>query len=444
MVTNYINLFLKTLLIGTTSLCPPTGESYTISIPEHIELERNGSFNISLVDTNIKDSINITIDDSFKLVDAHGKDPIYGSINNPNVKFDSKDAQTKTINYSVNEMPVGQWSGELNLSISLESKEETNVLKTGSEINAILKTLNPNVISFSHEHIKGNYLCDISTAQDESILLYFDGNECIITNGKSSKINANTNLSHIFDCLPSTTINNIDYIDMSRCEDLSYAFNNMTNCTSIIGLENIDVSNIRNFSHLLCGDISLLSVPDLQNWGVSDKCTDISYMFDSICYVPKKVNKSRWPSSVDYSHWNVSNVTNMEHTFANAFMVETFNLSGWNTGNVTNMNGMFCMKDNNEKARVKSIIGIDKFDVSKVTDMNDLFYMCRLLDNTNDISGWKPYALTTIDRAFYDARRFDLHMLDGWSKIINTNTISKVDCFGADSGYYVDQGYKPW
>lgn len=444
MVTKYINLFLTTLLFGTTSLCPPIGESYTLSIPEHIKIDSNGSFNIDLVDADIKDSISINIDDSFKLEDAHGKEPIYGKVSNTNLLFDPNNKDSKTVYYSIDDIPVGEWTGELKLSICLDKKAETNVLISGNEINTILSNLNPSIITFSHDSVAGNYLYDLSSANDNSILLYQNGDECIITNNSASKINANVDMSHVFDGLAANAINNIDYIDMSRCEDLSYAFNNMKNCTTIVGIENLDVSNIKSFSHLLCGDTNLASVPNLQNWSVTNKCKDISYMFDSICYVPKKSNKSRWPSSVDYSNWDVSNVTNMEHTFANAFMVETFNLDGWITSNVTNMNGMFKMKDNNEKSRLKTIIGISGFDVSKVSDMSELFYMCRLLDENNDISLWTPTSLVSLDRAFYDTRRFNLHMLDEWSQYFDPNSISKTDCFALDSGYYTDPGYRPW
>lgn len=443
MVSKYINLFLKTFLVGATSLCPPITESYKLYIPEHLNLLTSGSFDVAVEGLNETDILNLCFDDTFTLTDCHGKGTIEGNITNPTISFNTENMDTKTIYYSVDNASVGEWNGTLNLSISLDVQEENNTLIDGISLNSIFSQLNPSAITFSHDNLGDNYLYDLSSSNNESILLFQFGNECIITNCNDSPIVANVDMSHIFDSLNVETINNINYLDTSNCENLSYAFNNIANCTAINGLEQLDVSNVTSFSHLLSGDINLTSVPNLSNWNITDKCTDLSYMFDSICYVPTVNGSSRWPETYDCSKWDVSCVSDMTHTFANAFSLVRLDLSGWNTSNVTSMNGMFKMKDNTEKSKLVSIIGIGDFDVSKVTDMEDIFYMCRFMDGSNKLSNWTPTSVTNLKNAFYDVRYFNLHELDDWGQYLSGRKVTMNSCFGGNPGYYTDKGYKP-
>ena len=69
------------------------------------------------------------------------------------------------------------------------------------------------------------------------------------------------------------------------------------------------------------------------------------------------------------SSWNVSKVTNMSNMFEGcAGLSDISSLSGWNTGSVTNMEGMFegCTSLND-------IDGLKDWDVSKVTNMSNMF-----------------------------------------------------------------------
>ena len=74
----------------------------------------------------------------------------------------------------------------------------------------------------------------------------------------------------------------------------------------------------------------------------------------------------------DISNWNVSNVTDMRWMF---YMCESFNqdISNWNVSNVTDMNYMFggCKKFNQD---------ISKWDVSKVKSHYFIFSDCGIQD----------------------------------------------------------------
>ena len=469
MIIKYLSTFLTVILTSISSASTPIGDSYTISMPLHIDLCDSGSFNVEVVDNNLSDddTIDLYFDDSFVLSDIHGKPDVTGSITNSHISFNSSDQTTKTVYYDVGNLGVGQWRGNINVSISLDRKAQGNILLDGKTINSILNELNPTTISFSHSEIAGNYLYDLSTAQDESILLYKNGNEVIITNKINEPIMANEDMSNLFRNVKASSINHLEYIDMSNCTnmssmfewcsnlnsldvssfntsnvvDMSYMFENMQTCKSLIGLENFDVTNVETIAHLICHCYGLTSVPDLSGWTITDKCKDISYAFAGVAYQNAVKNTSKWPESYDLSNWDVSNVTNMAYAFSNAFSLKSLDLSGWNTSNVVDMNSMFRMEDSINKSQLVTVYGLENFNVSNVTDMSFIFYQCRQL--AVDLSSWNPTNLEKLDKAFYDTRYLNLRPLEAWSDIIANNAVTYSDCFNNYSGYYTERNYKP-
>ena len=464
------SILILSLIFGLSSLCSPIGDSYTISLPTHINLSQSGSFNVGLTNTDIsnKETINVKFDDTFILSDAHGKDDIYGTTSNNSIVFNSSNPFEQTVNYQIDNTSVGEWTGNLNVKISYEKESNANTLTTGKNINAILKALKPTTITFSHNDISNNYSYDLSLEQDKSVLLQQNGNEVIISNNINKPIKANENMSELFRNLTVSKINNIDYIDMSYCTNMAKMFqscSNLTsidvssfdtsnvtsmshmfdlakNCETIIGLEDFDVSNCTDLSYLLNEDKRLTSIPDLTGWNVTSKCTNIAYMFCSVGYTPGSNGKSVWPESVDLSGWDVSSVKNMSHTFSNSFMLKTLNLDGWDTSNTTNMSSMFEMSDLAETSRLTTIVGLDGFNVEKVTNMTHLFYNCISLTNA-DFSTWKPKSVTKLDSAFYDDSNLDLTMFENWGNYFDASAINISDCFGGTSGSNNSGTYKP-
>ena len=470
MSINYINIILS-ILYGITSLYSPIGESYTLILPSHIDVQDQGSFKVRIKDDSISENetLSINFEDSFTLSDKHGKDDIYGTIDNPSLVFDIDNANEKTVNYHINNISSGEWSGNLNLTITYNKKAEGNVLIDGSSINSILSSLNPSTISFSHDNIAGDYLYDISLAQDESILMYQDGSDITITNKINEPIKANEDMSNIFSMLNITAINNLNYLDMSSCVDMSrmflrceklktldvssfvtsnvtnmsHAFDSMHACTNITGLENFDVSNVEDLSYLLNDNRALTSVPNLTGWNISNKCKDLSYMMCCIAYTAGSNGKSKWPTSeVNYTNWDVSGVKNMSHLFMNAFMLTKINLSGWNTSNVVDMSSMFEMTDSNDRSRLQVVTGLDGFDVTNVTNMERMFYNCLSLA-TADFSTWEPISVNSLNNCFYETRKLNLNVFENWDNYFDVNEVDITDCFGGYAGYMASGSYKP-
>lgn len=97
----------------------------------------------------------------------------------------------------------------------------------------------------------------------------------------------------------------------------------------------------------------------------------------------------------DISKWDVSHVTDMNDMFYRS----KFNgdISNWDVSKVEDMGSMFCDASFNGD--------ISKWDVSSVKNMEYMF--CRNFTPPlfeGDLSSWKPYNLEDVDRAFEDTK----------------------------------------
>ena len=77
-------------------------------------------------------------------------------------------------------------------------------------------------------------------------------------------------------------------------------------------------------------------------------------------------------------------------------------ISDWDVSNVTNMNGMFFMCK-----ELKSVGDISKWNVSKVTDMNSMFNGCNELEFIGDISKWNVSNVTNMGHMFNSCNNFN-------------------------------------
>ena len=147
--------------------------------------------------------------------------------------------------------------------------------------------------------------------------------------------------------------------NMIKCDDFSHIFKGYENVKHIIGLEDWDVSNVKNMEGMFQGCINFNS--DLSNWDVSN-VKNMNFMF----YNCKTFNS-------DLSKWDVSNVVDMGYMFYNC---DNFNsdLSKWDVSSVRDMYGMFwnCKTFNSD---------LSKWNVSSVRGMYCMFFMCDSLKN---------------------------------------------------------------
>ena len=142
-----------------------------------------------------------------------------------------------------------------------------------------------------------------------------------------------------------------------KCDDFSYIFCGYEKVKYIIGLEDWDVSNVKDMFCMFWGCKKFNS--DLSKWDVSN-VENMPGMFEEC----ENFN-------CDLSNWNVSGVKDMRFMFMGC---KNFNsdLSHWDVSSVRDMQEMFkgCKNFNCD---------LSKWDISNVNDMKDMFNDCKSL-----------------------------------------------------------------
>ena len=228
-----------------------------------------------------------------------------------------------------------------------------------------------------------------------------------------------------------------------KCDDFSNIFEGYPRVKQIIGLEDWDVSNVKNMTLMFWGCINFNA--NLSNWDVSN-VENMSCMFKAC----EKFNcdLSKWDvSSVrdmdgmfvgckkfnsDLSKWNVSSVGDMNEMFEGC---EKFNsdLSNWDVSSVNHMGSMFCgcKKFNSD---------LSNWNVSSVKNMNFMFWGC---ENFNpDLSKWDVSSVGNMEYMFQNCKKFNSDLSNwnvrGWS--VRETLISMFD--GCESLKQIPSWYK--
>ena len=111
-----------------------------------------------------------------------------------------------------------------------------------------------------------------------------------------------------------------------KCDDFSSIFKDFYKVKHIIGLEDWDVSNVKNMTLMFWGCINFNA--NLSNWDVSN-VENMRFMFLN-CY----------NFNSDLSKWDVSSVRDMGYMFQNCYNFNS-DLSKWNVSSVENMKNIF-------------------------------------------------------------------------------------------------------
>ena len=129
--------------------------------------------------------------------------------------------------------------------------------------------------------------------------------------------------------------------------------------------------------------------PDLSGWNTAN-VTDMSNMFENAGY-----NATTFDIG-DIGGWDTAKVTNMYSMFASAGKSATTwdigNLGGWNTSKVTETGNMFASAGYNADTFELDFSG---WDLSNVTNMNGMFYNCRKVSAIYASSDWNHSGLSS-------------------------------------------------
>ena len=187
-----------------------------------------------------------------------------------------------------------------------------------------------------------------------------------------------------------TSITSIDISALAQNAQLTAIesmFQDSKKLTTIIGLDKIDTSRITNMGSVFYGCSSL--------------------------------------TSLDLSSWNVSKVSNMINMFYNCSSLVELNLTGWTTSSLTGMGYMFggC-------SSLQKILGIENFNISKVTSLDGVFSGCGL--TSINLDSWDFNGVTNVYNMFAKSK---IKTLDTTNWDVSTITNFGNFCNGATCEY---------
>lgn len=411
-------------------------ESYVIEIPEKVEIDDSKSFTIKIIENNLSDNqtLDISIDKNFTLIDKHGKDDVTGTILNDTASISKDDTEDIIIQYDVPALTAGSWSGEVNINLKLNTSAISHMLIPGNELSAILRniqnefgstifkkiTFATNIYEGNYSDINGKPYIDVSLAQDESALLYRSSSTVFtITSNGGDKLYTNYDASYMFDNVTfPTTITGLDILDTSYTNTMNNMFDYCLKLTSL-DISSFDTSKVTDMSHMFEGNAKLKTITGLNELDTTN-VKDMSYMFAD-CYVlangiedvtdfdtanvvdmtsmfkgVNSSNKTYATIDLDLSKWNMDKVTSVASMFYETYEFRNITFpSRINTKNLTTMSNMFY--NNN----YLDSINMNVFDTSNVTDMSNMFYMCKVLKHTGNIDNWDVNNVVDTPRMFY-------------------------------------------
>lgn len=206
-----------------------------------------------------------------------------------------------------------------------------------------------------------------------------------------------------------------------------------------INLSKYDTSNVVDFNHLFYQTTKLNKV--IGNLD-THSATNFSYMFDGtgdIDFTESNADK-----------WDTANVTNMSNTFASSKITDYSFLKDWDTSSVIDLSNTF-------SNIVAQSLPIDKWDVSKVENLNQTFKGTTKLDDLS-ISKWDVSNITDMSGTFWgsgmksmDIKNWNTSKVTTFYAMFNsmpnleTLDLSNLDTTSATDVQYMFGGtYKLW
>ena len=122
--------------------------------------------------------------------------------------------------------------------------------------------------------------------------------------------------------------------------------------------------------------------------------------------------------------WDVSSVTNMDQMFRNCHELTSLDIAGWRPGKCTTFSSMFSDGDSNTGYMKLKELDIGQWDMSSAQNINWMFYGCGQLTEL-DLSGWDTSNITTMHHTFADCMKMETYNFTGW----DTSKVTTMDGF---------------
>ena len=263
-----------------------------------------------------------------------------------------------------------------------------------------------------------------------------------------------TDLKMLFlDLGDMTDIVGIQNLNTSEVVDMSWMFYGCSSLTNL-DISSFNTSNVTNMNLMFYGCSSLTSL-DVSSLNTSN-VTDMGGMFWECSAL----------TSLDVSHFNTSNVTNTELMFCDCSSLTSLDLSNFNTSKVESMYAMFYGCNNLSSLNVSNFntsnvesmylmflgcsalnsLDVSNFDTSNVQDINEMFSGCSGLTSL-DVSNFDTNNVTDMGGLFYgcsgltnlDVSNFNTSNVTGMSYMFSgCSTLTTLDISNFDTSKATD------
>ena len=246
------------------------------------------------------------------------------------------------------------------------------------------------------------------------------------------KILANTDCRAMFSILlnQKTITFEFNNFDTSQVELMGGA-SNMTTldmqgmfgmcAATSLNLSSWDTSNVKDMSYMF-NYLPAITSLNLSGWDTSS-VTSMRFMFTNIEGV--MVGSSRL-ESLDVSHFDTSNVTDMAGIFAGQSMLQELNVTNWDTSQVTQFSDTYEAYGSQTTLGVFAgcngleSLDLSQWDVAKANSLDMMFYRCESLGEL-DLSSFEPSQAESMVNMFaccYSLKTLDLSNFNT-SKVTN-------------------------
>ena len=246
---------------------------------------------------------------------------------------------------SGSDLPAGRYSKQLVFTVISNYVPTTATFIEGPDFNDIVRDITPtkdiDVFKRSSVAPPNLALARIVSTPDSGrpIYLWYDAvNKTLLWWSDADISYANVNAGFMFRDLNGgdNDVSVIDTtgIDTSKTKDMRFMFHSGGKLVKDLIIGNLNTSQVENMRYMFGSD-------DSNTGTVSPSPIDLSHFNTSNVRDMEGMFQGSHLPNIDVRHFDVGRVTNLSFTFARLKNVTSLDLSGWNTRNVTNMNSTF-------------------------------------------------------------------------------------------------------
>lgn len=243
------------------------------------------------------------------------------------------------------DLPAGTYSKQIVFTVISNYVPTTATFIEGPDFNDIVRDITPtkdiNVFKHSSVAPANPTLARIVSTPDSDrpIYLWYDTiNKTLLWWSDADVSYANINAGFMFHDLNggANDVSVIDTtgIDTSKTKDMRFMFHSGEKLVKDLIIGNLNTSQVENMRYMFGSD-------DSNTGTVSPSPIDLSHFDTSNVRDMEGMFQGSHLPNIDVRHFDVGRVTNLSFTFARLKNVTSLDLSGWNTRNVTNMNSTF-------------------------------------------------------------------------------------------------------